>query len=119
MLRKHRAPQGRKNDFRDAKRLARRLLADELMLSFVPNAEQRTWRTMTRGKQQLVRERVRLQSLGRLVWKILHDNVRYIEHGEQTNPKAQKRRTQKMVQALRKLGYTVTLTPSNALPTQG
>src|SRR5579863_3428614 len=34
----HRAPRGRKNDFRDAKRLARRLLADELILSFVPEA---------------------------------------------------------------------------------
>jgi len=58
----NRAPKGRKNDFRDAKRLARRLLADELMLSFVPDAEQRMWRTITRGKHQLVRERVRLQN---------------------------------------------------------
>jgi transposase len=58
----NRAPKGRKNDFRDAKRLARRLLADELTLSFVPDAEQRIWRTMTRGKHQLVRERVRLQN---------------------------------------------------------
>jgi len=56
------APKGRKNDFRDAKRLARRLLAGELMLSFVPEPEQRTWRLMTRGRLQLVRERVRLQS---------------------------------------------------------
>jgi len=58
----NRAPKGRKNDFRDAKRLARRLLANELMLSFVPEPEQRTWRLMTRGRLQLVRERVRLQS---------------------------------------------------------
>jgi len=58
----NRAPKGRKNDFRDAKRLARRLLAGELMLSFVPDAEQRTWRTLTRSKQQLVRDRVRLQN---------------------------------------------------------
>jgi transposase len=58
----NRAPKGRKNDFRDAKRLARRLLAGELMLSFVPEPEQRTWRLMTRGRLQLVRERVRLQS---------------------------------------------------------
>jgi len=58
----NRAPKGRKNDFRDAKRLARRLLADELMLSFVPDAEQRTWRTITRGKQQLIVDRVRLQN---------------------------------------------------------
>ncbi len=58
----NRAPKGRKNDFLDAKRLARRLLADELMLSFVPEPEQRLWRTLTRSKQQLVRDRVRLQN---------------------------------------------------------
>ena len=58
----NRAPKGRKNDFRDAKRLTRRLLAGELILSFVPEPEQRSWRSMTRGKQQLVRERVRLQN---------------------------------------------------------
>lgn len=49
--------------------------------------------------------------LGRLVWKILHQQVRYVEQGEETNPRARKRRTQKLTQALRKLGYAVTLTP--------
>jgi len=34
----------------------------ELILSFVPDAEQRAWRTMTRSKLQLVRDRVRLQN---------------------------------------------------------
>jgi transposase len=58
----NRAPKGRKNDFRDAKRLTRRLLAGELILSFVPDPEQRAWRTITRGKHQLVRDRVRLQN---------------------------------------------------------
>src|SRR5258708_5337523 len=58
----NRAPRGRKNDFRDAQRLARRLLADELILSFVPEAEQRMWRTLTRSKHQLIRDRIRLQS---------------------------------------------------------
>jgi transposase len=58
----NRAPKGRKNDFGDAKRMARRLLADELVLSFVPDPEQRLWRTLARGKQQLVRDRVRLQN---------------------------------------------------------
>lgn len=53
----NRAPRGRKNDFRDAKRLARRLLAGELSLSYVPEPKQRLWRIMTRAKQQLVRER--------------------------------------------------------------
>ena len=46
----NRAPKGRKHDFRDAKRLTPRLLADELMLSFVPESEQRGWRTITRGE---------------------------------------------------------------------
>lgn len=58
----NRAPKGRKNDYRDAKRLARRLLADELMRSFVPGAAQRTWRELARAKEQFVRQRVGLQN---------------------------------------------------------
>lgn len=58
----NRAPKGRKHDFADAKRLTRRLVAGELILSFVPDPEQRGWRTMTRAKVQLVRNRVRLQN---------------------------------------------------------
>src|SRR5260370_32884716 len=58
----NRAPKGRKNDYRDAKRLARRLLAGELMLSFVPGAEQRTWRELARTKEHYVHERVRVQN---------------------------------------------------------
>ena len=58
----NRAPRGRKHDFKDAERLVRRLIADELILSFVPGEEQRTWRNMTRMKTQLRRDRVRLQS---------------------------------------------------------
>jgi transposase len=57
-----RAPKGRHNDFRDAKRRARRLRADELMLSLVPEPEPRLWRTRTRTKHQLVCDRVRLQN---------------------------------------------------------
>jgi len=58
----NRAPRGRKHDFKDAERLVRRLIADELILSFVPNGEQRTWRNLTRMKTQLLRDRVRLQN---------------------------------------------------------
>src|SRR3989441_4672492 len=58
----NRAPRGRKHDFKDAERLVRRLIADELILSFVPNGEQRIWRSMTRMKVQLTRDRVRLQN---------------------------------------------------------
>ena len=58
----NRAPRGRKPDFRDAERLVRRLIADELILSFVPNGEQRIGRSLTRMKTQLRRDRVRRQS---------------------------------------------------------
>jgi transposase len=57
----NRAPRGRKHDFRDAERLIRRLVAGELTLSFVPEPEQRTWRTLTRMKVQLCRDKSRLQ----------------------------------------------------------
>jgi transposase len=58
----NRAPRGRKADFGDTQRLVRRLVAGELILSFVPDSEQRGWRTITRAKVQLVRDRVRLQN---------------------------------------------------------
>ena len=58
----NRAPRGRKRDFQDAERLVRRHVAGELILSFVPDAEQRLWRTITRPKYQLTRDRVRLQN---------------------------------------------------------
>jgi transposase len=58
----NKAPKGRKSDFADVKRLVRRFVAGELMLSFVPEAEQRSWRMVTRGRLQLVRERVQLQN---------------------------------------------------------
>ena len=58
----NRAPKGRQHDFREAQRLGRRWLAGELMLSFVAEPEQRAWRLLTRGRLQLVRERVRLQN---------------------------------------------------------
>src|SRR5712664_1237738 len=58
----NRGPRGRKRDFPDAERLVKRLVARELTLSFVPDAEQRLWRTVTRRKYQLTRDRVRLQN---------------------------------------------------------
>jgi transposase len=60
--RSNRGPRGRKTDFRDAKRSVSRLLSDDLILSYVPEAKQRGWRTLTRTKYQLRRDRVRLQS---------------------------------------------------------
>src|SRR2546426_899124 len=58
----NRGPRGRKKDFRDAERLVKRLVARELILSFVPDTEQRLWRTVTRKKYQLRCARVRLQN---------------------------------------------------------
>jgi len=58
----NRARRGRKKDFADAERLVKRLVARELTLSFVPDAEQRLWRTVTRKKYQLRCDRVRLQN---------------------------------------------------------
>jgi len=58
----NRGPRGRKKDFPDAERLVKRLVARELTLSFVPDAEQRLWRTVMRRKYQLTRDRVRLQN---------------------------------------------------------
>ena len=58
----NRGRRGRKKDFLDAERLVKRLVARELTLSFVPDAEQRLWRTVTRRKYQLTRNRGRLQN---------------------------------------------------------
>jgi transposase len=58
----NRGRQGRKNDFADAERLVKRLVAQELILSFVPDPEQRLWRTVMRTKYQLTCNRVRLQN---------------------------------------------------------
>jgi len=58
----NRGPRGRKRDFPDAERLVKRLLAEELTLSFVPDPEQRLWRTVMRRKYQLTRNRVQLHN---------------------------------------------------------
>lgn len=50
-----RAPRGRKQDFRDARRLVDRLWAGDLEKSFVPCAEQRAWRWLTRTRVELKR----------------------------------------------------------------
>src|SRR5439155_5414105 len=58
----NRGRRGRKNDFADAERLVKRLVAQELILSFVPDSEQRLWRTVMRTKYQLTCNRVQLQN---------------------------------------------------------
>src|SRR5262250_3245891 len=58
----NRGRRGRKKDFRDAERLVKRLISEELVLSFVPDPAQRLWRTLTRTKCQRTRDKVRLQN---------------------------------------------------------
>ena len=58
----NRGAAGRKKDFPDAERLVKRLAAQELRLSFVPDVEQRLWRTIMRRKHQLTRNRVQFQN---------------------------------------------------------
>jgi transposase len=58
----NRGPRGRKRDFVDAERLVKRLVAQELVLSFVPGAEQRLWRTVMRRRYQLTRNRVQVHN---------------------------------------------------------
>jgi transposase len=58
----NRGRRGRKKDFPDAERLVKRLISQELILSFVPDTEQRLWRTLTRTKYQRTRDKVRLQN---------------------------------------------------------
>ena len=58
----NKAPKGRKSDLADGKRLVRRFVAGELMLSFIPEPEQRAWRMVTRARLQRVRDRVQLQN---------------------------------------------------------
>ncbi len=58
----NRGARGRKRDFPDAERLVKRLVAEELTLSFVPEPEQRLWRTVMRRRYQLIRNRVQLHN---------------------------------------------------------
>src|SRR5262245_39070365 len=58
----NRGAAGRKKDFPDAERLVKQLVAQELKLSFIPNGDQRLWRTVMRRKHQLTRNRVQFQN---------------------------------------------------------
>jgi len=58
----NRGAAGRKKDFPDAERLVKRYVAGELTLSFVPDGEQRLWRTVMRRKYQVTCDRVQLHN---------------------------------------------------------
>jgi hypothetical protein len=63
----NRGRRGRESDFRDAERLVRRYAADELSLSFVPDPEQRLWRTLARTKQRWCRVEALLEGMDQIV----------------------------------------------------
>lgn len=69
------APRGRKQDFPDAERLVKRLVAHELTLSFVPDVTQRLWRTVTRRKYQVTCNRVQLQNRLECLLEEMHIKV--------------------------------------------
>jgi transposase len=50
--------------------------------------------------------------LCRLIWKILHEGIRYEERGPAVSVEAKKVRTRKMIRELRALGYHVELLPA-------
>jgi len=54
--------------------------------------------------------------LCRLIWKILHQGVRYIEYTNRTNPKAVKTRMNKFIRELRSLRYQVRVAPLPTTP---
>ena len=56
------APRGRKSDDRDAVRIVRRLIANDLTLSWVPPAEQRLWRVLARTRVQFIRDQVQARN---------------------------------------------------------
>jgi transposase len=56
------APRGRKTDFADAKRIVKRLSADDLTISFVPEAEQRRWRLLTRARSSATQQITQLRN---------------------------------------------------------
>jgi transposase len=62
--------------------------------------------------------------LCRVVWKILHEGVRFIEQGSEPDPAVRKKRAQNLARALRRLGYDVAISPlnpvtQNGMPIQG
>ena len=64
--------------------MVKRLVVWELTLSFVPDAEQRLWRTVTRKKYQLRCDRVRLQNQLESLLEEAHITVSFIQPGHRS-----------------------------------
>lgn len=60
--RSNKAPRGRKTDFGDACRLARRFYSGDLSFSFVPGVEQRSWRRLARTWKSLGEQIVEIRN---------------------------------------------------------
>ena len=56
------APRGRKSDYQDAVRIVRRLIANDLTVSWAPPAEQRLWRVLARTRVQFIRDQVQARN---------------------------------------------------------
>lgn len=55
--------------------------------------------------------------IAKIIWKVLHEGVRYIERGPLAmDPMAMKRRVTRLSRQLRKLGYTIEVKPLAKLP---
>jgi len=54
----------------------------------------------------------RTERFPQLIWKILHEGIRYEERGPAVSQEAKKVRARKMIRELRSLGYRVELPPA-------
>ena len=52
----------------------------------------------------------------RLIWKVLHEGVRYVHRGLDLNPKALQQKRRRLVKELKLHGYKVDLVPITAKP---
>jgi transposase len=51
--------------------------------------------------------------LCRVVWKILHEKIAFVEQGSEPDPKRKRQRAQALIRTLRKLGYNVLVIPAS------
>ena len=54
--------------------------------------------------------------LCRLVWKILHEGVAFVEQGSEPDPRRKHQRALQLLRTLRRLGYEVDIKPAAAKP---
>src|ERR1044071_7185164 len=101
---------GRKTDVNDAMWIADLLAHGLIRSSFVPPAPIHELRDLTRTRKQLVREitiGAIAHRLCRLIWKILHDGIRYEERGGERQKQQVRARAARMIRQLRNLGYQI------------